>query len=239
MAERGLSSHRRKRRQRRIRRLIGFLILFLITFTLMTSYLLEVVRVTDDAMTPAVQPGDVLLSSPILHLLDRFRDVQRGDLVMVENPARPEQGMLNHVARRILHFLSLGRLNRGDQAGTPLLLRRVVGLPGERILMEEYVFYLRDGEGPWVSELELTDGRYELRRPEEGAEQIAWPGMDIPGAPDSRARTIPEESYYLASDHRGGPMDSRIWGPVPVVRLHGALFFRLFPLDRFGPIPVE
>lgn len=239
MAERGLSSHRRKRRQRRIRRLIGFLFLFLFTFTFITSYFLEVVRVTDDAMTPGIEEGDLLLASPILHLVERFRSVERGDLVMVENPARPEQRMPSHILRRVLHFFTLGRLNRGDEAGSPLLLRRVVGLPGERLLMDEYRFYLREGEGGWVSELDLTDESYDLNLPRGASGHIPWPAVHTPGSPDAAAETIPEQSYYLAADHRGGPLDSRVWGPVEVDRLHGAVLFRLLPLERFGPITGE
>lgn len=239
MAERGLSSHRRKRRQRRIRRLIGFLLLFLFSFTLITSYLMDVVRVTDDAMAPAVEQGDLLLSFPILHLIDRFREVERGDLVLVENPARPERGLWSHLAMRFLHFFTFGRLDRGDQAGTPLLLRRVVALPGERILMDEYEFHIRSAEGRWVSELELTGETYVLRLPETRDEQIPWPALHTPGAPDAPAETIPGERYFLGADHRGGPLDSRIWGPVSLERLHGAVLFRLLPLDRFGTLSAD
>lgn len=234
-----MSNHRRKRRQRRLRRLIGFLLLFLVSFTLITTYLVEVVRITDDSMVPAVEPGDVLLSFPILHLIDRFRKVERGDLVMVENPVRPERGLWSHLARRFLHFFSFGRLDRSDEAGTPLLLRRVVALPGERIIMDEYEFFLRDADGRWVSELELTDDSYELSLPRTRGEQLPWPALHTPGAPDAPAETIPGERYFLAADHRGGALDSRLWGPVPLERLHGAVLLRLLPLDRFGPLSAD
>jgi signal peptidase I len=239
MAERGLSSHRRKRRQRRIRRLLGFLSLFLVAYLLITSFLLEVVRVRDNSMAPTLREGDLLLASPLLHRLERLRRVERGDLVLVENPVRASVTLGGQLTRRFIQFFTLGRAQGRTAAGSPFLLRRVLGLPGERILLEEYRFYIRSEEGAWVGESRLSSESYQLLLPESRDAQTPWPSVNTPGSPDAPAVTIPPESYYVAADNRGGPLDSRIWGPLEEERLRGPVLLRLLPLDRFGPLGEE
>lgn len=231
-----MSSHRRKRRQRRTRRLVGFLFLFLVSYLLITTFLLEVVRVSDNSMAPTMEAGDVLLASPLLHRIDRLRRIERGDLVLLENPALPPSGAGGRVARRFVHFFTLGRVQGRAAAGAPLLLRRVVGLPGDRILLDEYRFYLRESDGRWIDEMTLSGERYDLLLPEGEGSQTPWPAVNTPGAPDSGAHTIPPESFYFGADNRGGPLDSRIWGSQGLERLRGPVFLRLLPLERFGTL---
>ncbi|MFP4300800.1 MAG: signal peptidase I [Spirochaetaceae bacterium] len=236
MAEQGLSRHRRKRRQQRTRRLLGFLALFLISYLLITTVLLETIRVRDSSMAPTLQKGDLLLVSPLLHRVTRLRRVERGDLVLLENPARPVATLGGHLTRRFVHFFSFGKVQGATAAGSPLLLRRVMALPGERLLLDGYRFYLRSEEGRWVSEIQLFPEGYEPLLPERVEGRIPWPSTKLPGSPDAPALTVPPERYYFAADNRGGAMDSRIWGPVAVDRLRGAVLLRLLPLSRFGPL---
>ncbi|MFW5812329.1 MAG: signal peptidase I [Alkalispirochaetaceae bacterium] len=235
MAVRGLSSHRRKRRQRRIRVTIGFLLLFLLSYTLVSVFLLDVVRVTDDSMAPAIREGDVLLATPLPHLIDGLRPLRRGDIVLLENPSMPDRKLAGHISLRALHLLTLGRVTGEEGVGGALLPRRILALGGERILLDEYRFYLRR-EGAWVREEQLRPGLYTPVLPDSSGAPTPWPGLEIPGSPDAAALNVAEGRVYLASDHRGGPRDSRVWGPQPVARLHGHLFLRLYPLSRFGPL---
>lgn len=235
MAERGLSSHRRKRRRLRIRRFVTFVFLFVLLYLLLTSSIIEVSRVSDNAMAPGVREGDVILSSPLLLRLQRLRRVQRGDLVLLENPGAPELTFGGHLLRRLIRFLGVGNGSSSKAEGSPLLLRRVLGLPGERVLLDEYRFRLRR-DNRWVGEEELFSGDYELLLPRTAADQIPWPGINTPGSPDSPAQTIAEDRYYLLADNRGAPMDSRLWGTIGTERLHGRVFLRILPLSRFGPL---
>lgn len=239
MAQRGLSSHRRKRRQRRIRRFVGFLFLFVVVYLIVTSSVLEPVRVSDDAMAPGIVEGDLLLSSPLLLRIPRIRPIRRGDLVLLENPGSREISFGGHLWRRALAFVGLTRRLAPETGGSALLLRRVLGLPGERIMMEGYRLLLRTDDNRWIPERELLPDGYERILPAGEAGGPTWPAINSPGSPDSPAMTLSEVDYYLLADNRGGPMDSRLWGPLHRRRLHGRVFFRILPLSRFGPLGTE
>lgn len=235
MAERGLSSHRRKRRKRRIRLTTGFLLFFLLSYILVSVFLLDVVRVSDESMAPGIREGDVLLASPIVHIIPGLRPVRRGDIVLLENPGMRDRRLTGHLAMRALHVLTAGRVRSGAPGGGAFLPRRVIALPGDRLLLENYRFYLYR-EGDWVRERELLPPGFSPRLPEGGEGPIPWVGLNTPGSPDQGAQTVPEGMVYLAADNRGGPQDSRIWGAQPVERLHGHLFLRIFPVSRFGAV---
>ena len=236
MAETGLSGHRRKRRRRRIRGLVGFFLLLLATYLLVTTFLIELYRVSDDAMSPAVEAGELLLASP---LATRISEPGRGDLIVVENPAYTELNWRSHAGRRLLHMVTGGRrsaLGNDRSGGSSLLLRRVIALPEERILMNNYEFLLRR-EGRWVSELDLIETTYSPGLPADRSGPLLWPAVNTPGSPDAPARTVPQDHYFLSADQRGGPLDSRSWGPLPAERVHATVLFRLLPLERFGVLP--
>jgi signal peptidase I len=139
------------------------------------------VEIAGYSMTPALQPGDFVL-------------VRRG----APPPAR-EYGLIVAV-----------RDPRPDGDGR-LLLKRVVGLPGES---------LRIGGGPvqingrvLIEPYAHGSGPYEQHR---GVNQLA------------------QDEYFLLGDHRGASTDSRDFGPLRRERIEGTAFFRYWPPERFG-----
>lgn len=75
-----------------------------------------------------------------------------------------------------------------------LFVRRVVGLPGDRIaIVNGYV--IRNGARERVPHISPCPG--------------------IPECTLPKAIVIPPGHYYLVGDNRGDSNDSRFWGPVP------------------------
>jgi signal peptidase I len=48
--------------------------------------------------------------------------------------------------------------------------------------------------------------------------------------------TVPRDSYFLMGDNRNQSADSRFWGFEPKERVIGRAVFRLWPLNRMGPL---
>ena len=112
-------------------------------------------------------------------------DIDRGDLVTFRSP------------------------EDGDRA-----LKRVVGLPGDVLVIRDSELYVNDHvvPEPYVDHA-LIDGYY------------------------SRTFTVPEDSVFVMGDNRGNSVDSRDYGPVAVDDLRGRVLIRIGPVTRDEPDP--
>jgi signal peptidase I len=98
-------------------------------------------------------------------------------------------------------------------ASSETFVKRVVGLPGDRIQIVNGHVY-RDGAREKDLYIEPCDGN--------GA-------CDFPGT-----ITIPRGEYYMMGDNRGESDDSRFWGPVRSGWIIGKAFFTYWPPGRIG-----
>src|SRR6266545_1309323 len=96
-------------------------------------------------------------------------------------------------------------------------IKRIVGLPGERILIRSGVVYIN---GHKLTEPYL---------PEEWVNQNNWPA-------DPNGEVIPPNQYFVMGDNRNRSQDSRFFGPITRDRIDGKAWFRIWPLDHFGNI---
>ncbi len=98
---------------------------------------------------------------------------------------------------------------------TQTFVKRVVGLPGDRI--------------------SIVKGRVIRNGAHEKDPYI------LPCAGDSSCNfpktiTVPPGHYFMMGDNRGSSDDSRFWGPVPQQWVIGVAFFTYWPPDRVGTL---
>ena len=101
----------------------------------------------------------------------------------------------------------------GSQPSSETFIKRVVGLPGDRISIRGGHVY-RNGVREKDSYIDPCDG--------SGS-------CDFPGT-----IKVPRGDYYMMGDNRGASDDSRFWGPVPRSWIIGTAFFTYWPPDRIG-----
>ena len=116
---------------------------------------------------------------------------------------------------QIVVLIKTTRMDYGDLCAfsysNKILIKRVIGLPGD------VIFMLDDGtvlvNGVEIEEPYLSDKAF-------GECDIEFP------------YTVPQESYFLMGDHRSTSIDSRntIIGPVSNEQLIGKLLIRIWPL---------
>lgn len=118
----------------------------------------------------------------------RFVDPKRGDIVVFESPTEPGE----------------------------FYIKRVIGLPGERIKIEDNKVIIYNEAHPQGIVLDE-------------------PYLDADIETDgSRNVTIGENHYYVLGDNREASFDSRRFGQIEREAIVGRTWFRGYPLTRIG-----
>lgn len=102
-----------------------------------------------------------------------------------------------------------------------VLIKRVIGLPGEIINIEENDIK--------ISEIgnDQKEKTFELSEP-----YIVFNSPNI-----SKTFKLLDDEYFVAGDNRPASFDSRIWGPIKKSDIIGRLFLRLYRFDAINFLP--
>lgn len=120
----------------------------------------------------------------------RFREPERGEVVIFRFPGDPKK----------------------------FLIKRVIGLPGETVEVEEGIvsIYPFDDEGYEMDKITL-DETYVNQ-----------------GSLRYLKTSLGEDEYFVMGDNRPASSDSRSWGPIDERAIIGRPYVRLFPLSQMG-----
>jgi signal peptidase I len=205
------------------------------------SFAFEPFRIPSDSMVPTLEDGDLILVKkyaygvrlPLVYSkIVETGTPQRGDVVVFRFPPNPQQDYI----------------------------KRVVGLPGDRIeytadkrllingtevekrQIERYFYEKRVQQLPQYIEklggqehrLSISD-RFNMALDRDFAHTD--PGACV-YAPDrqSLACTVPAGKYFVMGDNRDNSQDSRIWGFVPAENIKGRAFFIWMNFGNIGRV---
>lgn len=101
---------------------------------------------------------------------------------------------------------------------TDEFIKRVVGLPGERIVIKSGRVYINDKllPEPYINEGTVTSG-----------------GPFISG---DTQYTVPQGQYFVMGDNRQNSSDSRYWGPITKKVMTGRAWVTYWPINISGVI---
>jgi len=120
----------------------------------------------------------------------KFRNPQRGDVIVFRSPRNPD-----------IEYI-----------------KRIIGLPGDKILIENDEVYVN---GIKLEETYIS------------AKTNLWEGGFIKeGIPI----TVPANHVFVMGDNRPRSSDSREFGPIPIDSIIGQVFYRYFPTTVMGAI---
>ncbi|HUF02650.1 MAG TPA: signal peptidase I [Aridibacter sp.] len=205
------------------------------------TFVIQAVTVPTGSMQNTILIGDYLLvnkfiftsgGDPLPFLPQR--EIQRGDIIVFKYPGFPE---------------NIAKLE--DQGGRPYqinFVKRVIGLPGDKIEIRETEVYVNDKllpEHRVIGSLPDNDAALETREFEDREEgekydvyyreevlrgKNAMEGYDY--AAEGEPFTVPEGNYFVLGDSRNSSLDSRYWGPVPRELIVGRAMLVYWSCDR-------
>ena len=101
-------------------------------------------------------------------------------------------------------------------------LKRIVGIPGDHIVIKNGKVYITNDANP---------NGYVLNEPYQN--QATFPAGQFKDV------ILEQDEYFAMGDNRAGSSDSRAWGILPRKDIIGHALFRLFPVKDMGITPAS
>jgi len=118
---------------------------------------------------------------------------------------------LSELKDKIIVFKAPDQLVDAGYEADTALIKRVIGIPGDKIEIKEGNLYVNDNiQGKYSFDSDINYSMGPL--------------------------VIPNESLWVMGDNRNNSLDSHIWGVLPFKKVIGKAIFRYWPLVNFGPI---
>ena len=139
--------------------------------------------------------------------------LQIQDKILVEKvtPKITSKSNLSKFRNNIIVFNVPEQLIKAGYETNTALIKRVIGVPGDKVEVKEGNLYLNDvAQDNYIYDKNIN---YSI-------------GPLI----------VPEESFWVMGDNRNNSMDSHIWGFLPYEKIIGRAIFRYWPLNKIGPI---
>jgi signal peptidase I len=180
---------------------IGILLLAPAVALLLTAFVFQSYQVDGPSMQNTLHNSDRLIVWKMARTWARITGHQyvpkRGDIIILS-----ESGLNSY----------------GDTADTKQLVKRVIGLPGDHIVIKNSVITIYNAKHPDGFQPDAT-----LPYGQNGA---------IPPTTNNLEVTLSNTQLFVCGDNRSDSLDSRIFGPIQTNQVIGKLAVRILPLSQ-------
>jgi signal peptidase I len=180
---RRLEREKKKRRAGLAELVLTVLVAFVLVFGVVRPFVIEAYRIPTESMVPTLEVGDRILANKFIY---HFTDPKKGDIIVFDSV---------------------------DEEDDQTLVKRVVGLAGDEIQVEDGVLFV-NGE----------------------AQNEPYLNQELPFRGSYGPTEVPEGHIFVMGDNRGNSADSRVFGPLPLENVKGEAFVRFWPISKIGPL---
>jgi signal peptidase I len=193
---------------------------------LVRTFLVQAFVIPSSSMEQTLLIGDRVLVSKVVYAT---REPRRGEVIVFRGTDRWVPQVYDEDSGGVLSRVgdTLGDLVGVSRPGTKDFIKRVIGLPGDRVACcDELGRVTVNGVGldePYLSSnnpLEVT------------------PVPGLCGARRFAEVVVPPGELFVMGDNRAVSQDSRCQGTVPIENVIGRAFFRVWPPSRWAGIGV-
>jgi signal peptidase I len=160
----------------------GLIIAALLIALLIKTFLFQAFYIPSDSMVPTLEKNDRVIVNKLSY---KLHDVHRGDIIVFKAPPGTDDNIKD-------------------------LVKRVIGLPGERVEGRNNHVYIN---GKQLQENYLPDGTV---------------------TSDFAPVVVPADSYWVMGDNREQSKDSRFFKFIRGDDIVGRVFLRIWPLNRLA-----
>ncbi|MBI4034401.1 signal peptidase I [Candidatus Saccharibacteria bacterium] len=176
---------------------IGLLLLAPLIAWLISAFALQSYQVDGQSMETTLSNGDRLIVDKVPRTWSRITNhayiPQRGDIMIFNAP-----------------------VTIGGFGGQKQLIKRVIGLPGERVVIKRGAVTVYNQASPKGFNPDRSDS-YQITSSRTTGD------VDI---------KLDNDEVFMLGDNRANSEDSRFFGPVPVKDIVGKLALRILPLSK-------
>lgn len=192
-------SHSKNKIKREVLDWVKTILIGVLAGVILVVFVIQRDNVYGNSMDPTLTDGSVVFTEKISTYSKKF---DRGDIVVLDGK----------------------NMDGYDQ--DEYLIKRIIGLPGETVRIEDGKVYIKKKGGTdfyLLEESYLADGieTYVMSR------GLALGYDEVSLGPNE---------YYCMGDNRPVSNDSRNLGPFNVKRIKGVAIFQVYPFSKFGPI---
>lgn len=211
-----------------VKSILGAILIFLV----IRAFLVEAYHIPSGSMEPTLLVGDFLFVNKAVYgahvpftdiNLPGFADPTRGSVAVYESPSqsrlRPELRIPNDL--------------------TPVVVKRLVGTPGDTLFMRDGLLYVNGeaqplGDGETVKPLgwaDAPDPSFDWQKNYEITNSRFGPPPPVPTHDNWGPFVLPPGHYFSLGDNRYNSVDARYYGPIPRANIRGRPMFIYLSID--------
>ena len=209
----------------KIQNIIEWIICIIIAVILALAiryYIITPTVVKKSSMYPTLMENQRLLLSRIIRTTKEIPN--RGDIITFEKPSKisynaDEIDKENPIAK--YEYIPSNFIKKFSyyilEIGKESYIKRVIALPGEHVVIKDGKVFINNEE---------LDEKY-LQ------EDVKTEINQNTGFDDF---IVPQNCIFAMGDNRSGSMDCRDFGCIPLEKIEGTVWIRIFPFNKFGRI---